>query len=102
MGLITGVEGHDRGADMGAGILAEEPGRAIRQPDRDLVAPLDPQAEQPAGELLDLALKLAVGDPPLTKDDRLAPTMASSHLGQHPAGRLVPEWVVGNHDGCWV
>jgi hypothetical protein len=87
-GAEARVDRHVDGADAGQREHQEDPLRAVGEPDANLLARLDAEAEQAGGVALHLALDVAERVAPLLEDQGLAVAEAPRRLrGQRGVGR---------------
>ena len=85
LGPVAGVQRDGDGADGGDGVHEEQPLRAVRHPDADLVAGLDADADQAAGHPVDLGGELGVGPAPVAEDQGLTVAPATGRLAREVA-----------------
>ena len=91
--LVGGIDVDEDGAGPRGGVLDDDPLEAVRRPDADAVALLDPAREQAARREVDELPELGVGgaEPLLGADERLALGEALDGAPQAGADRLLEQ-----------
>ena len=67
VGPVRRVDVDEDRPDLGGGVLQQHPLGAVRRPDADAVAGLDPGGEQAAGQAIDIGAELVVGPSPISR-----------------------------------
>ena len=88
--FVAGIDRDQDGADLGRGKLQDDPFRDVVGPDGDVVPLLDPQLQQPLGNLAADLVELAIGvaQAPLVVHQRLVVGIAPSHIVQKRSDRV--------------
>ena len=93
VGLVARVERHDDGAEPGARLLGDEPGRPVRHPDRDIVPGRDAQRGESARQGRGALAERRVGDALVGRDDRVAIGIPGGDHVEHLAHGRVEEGI---------